>query len=453
MKTKLACTLGPSLSSVEDISRAISLGCRIFRINFSHGGPSFWRRLAEAARAAAGGLGVDCVLIGDLRGGSVRVAGIEAPHTLNTGEKASLSLYGPIRLSRPEFFKAVEVGDILVTDDGRGILKVIDKEDYSVVVEAVRPVTLSPNKSLVIRGKEVAPPNYLEASLPEIDTALELGLDFIGLSFVRNAEDVVSVRKYLDQKNSRIGLIAKVETPSAVQNIDQICEQSDAVLIARGDLGMHFPLETVPRLQERIVEAAYRSYKPVIVATQLLGSMISEPVPSRSEIVDVMSCVKDGVDVLMLTGETAIGRYPLESIQWLGMIAETYEKDMIPQRDLHPGAEIVDRFALAVVNLAESISARIAIFTVSGYMARRIARFRPVAGMIAATPDRKVIPSLSIIWGVTPLYLEAQNYTQGLEMLEKRLEEAGLASPGDTYVLTYGLVKEPVHIVKMKKYQ
>ncbi|MEM4352400.1 MAG: pyruvate kinase [Candidatus Caldarchaeum sp.] len=453
LKTKLACTLGPSLSSQEDIAEAISLGCKIFRINFSHGDMSFWRRLADDARQAADKTGERCVLIGDLKGGSVRVAGLDRSFPLNVGERVRFSLDGPVNLPYPEFFETVEVGDTLVFDDGRGILKVVAHRGRSIESEAVRPLTISPNKSIVIRGKEVETPDYLKASREGLEAAVSMGLDYVGLSFVKRAEDIDAVRNYLESRGSWMGLIAKVETPSAVQNIDKICEKSDAVLIARGDLGMHFPLELVPKLQKTIIEAAYNACKPVIVATQLLGTMVNEPVPSRSEIVDVMSCVEDGVDVLMLTAETAVGRYPLESIQWLSNIAETYEKGTRPRRTIPPDSEVMDRFALAVVNLAESLAAKIAIFTMNGHMARRIARFKPVGGVIAATPNRHVLPRLQVMWGVVPLEIDAQSYADGLEKLEKTLEAKGIAEQGDTFVLTYGLVNEPVHIVKMKRYQ
>ncbi|MEM4352283.1 MAG: pyruvate kinase [Candidatus Caldarchaeum sp.] len=453
LKTKLACTLGPSLSSREDIAKAISLGCRIFRINLSHGDMLFWRRLADNARRAAEKTGERCVLIGDLKGGSVRVAGLDKSLSLNVGERVRFSLDGPLNLPYPEFFETVEVGDTLVFDDGRGMLRVVAHQGRSIESEAVRPLTISPNKSIVIRGKEVETPDYLKTSMEGLEAAVSMNLDYAGLSFVRRAEDIDAVRNYLESRGLSMGLIAKVETPSAVQNINKICEKSDAVLIARGDLGMHFPLEYVPKLQKTIIEAAYNACKPVIVATQLLGTMVNEPVPSRSEIVDVMSCVEDGVDVLMLTAETAVGRYPLESIQWLAKIAETYEKSIKPRRALQSDAEAVDRFALAVVNLAESLAARIAIFTMNGNMARRIARFKPVGGIIAATPNTHVIPRLELMWGVTPLAVEASSYAEGLERLEHTLEEKGIVETGETFVLTYGLVNEPVHIVKMKKYR
>jgi len=452
MKTRLACTLGPSFSTVEDIEKAIQLGCRLFRINLSHGNPTFWRDLVEAARKASYRAAKECVLIGDLRGGSIRVGGLDKPRTYNAGEKIFFGYDSGISIPYVEFFETVEVGDTLVTDDGRGLMKVVKKNESSIEAEAMRPVTLSSNKSVVIRGKEVAFSDYVEINRDGLKAVVELGIDFVGLSFVRNVGDINSVKNFLSKSGCEAGLIAKIETPSSISNIDTICENSDAVLIARGDLGMHFPLEIVPRLQKTVIEAAYKACRPVIVATQLLGSMINEPVPTRSEIVDVMSCVEDGVDVLMLTAETAVGRYPLESIQWLANIVETYEKGMKPRRTLPPNAEVVDRFALVVVELAESLAAKLAIFTKNGNMARRIARFKPVGGVIAATPNPRVLARLMVMWGVTPILLDAQTYGEGLEKLEKVLEELGLAERGDTFVLTYGLVEEPVHIVKLKRY-
>lgn len=445
--------MGPSLSTVEDIVKAVSVGCRIFRINFSHGNPDVWETFAANVRKAAEKTGENLVLLGDLKGSSVRVKGLEQSISLNTGERIKFSLDGPIQLPHPEFFQTVEIGDVLVFDDGRGILNVVEHNGKSIVAEAARPLTIAPNKSIVVREKEVEAADYIEASREGIEAAIKLELDYVGLSFVRSGEDIDKVREYLESRGCRAELIAKIETPSAVKNIDEICVKSDAILIARGDLGMHFPLELVPRLQKTIVEAAYNRNRPVIVATQLLGSMVNESIPTRSEIVDVMSCVEDGVDVLMLTAETAVGRYPIESLQWLVKIAETYERAMRPRRSLPPDAEVVDRFALAVVNLAESLAAKIAIFTMNGNMARRIARFKPVGGIIAATPNKHVIPRLGLLWGVTPILIEAKTYSEGIEKLEETLEKTGLAEQGDTFVLTYGLVEEPVHIVKMKRFK
>jgi pyruvate kinase len=452
VKTKIAVTLGPSLHEAREIAEAISLGCKIFRINFSHGDKGFWTELADSVRAAAEKTGESCVLVADLPGGSIRVTGLSQPVRLASGELVEFSEAGPVGLSNPAFYTTAEVGDLLVTDDGRGLLRVVGVGKGKISAEAVKPLTLGPNKSVVIRGKEVVPVDYLESSKPALEAAADLQVDFIGLSFTRSADDVKAVREFLSGMNFRPGLIAKIETPSGMRNVREIADAADALLIARGDLGMHYELEIVPRLQKAIIDAGYDACKPVIVATQLLGSMVYEPVPSRSEVVDVMNCVEEGVDVLMLTAETAVGKYPLEAIKWLANISTAYEKSAKPRRTLPVDAQTVDRFALAVVSLAEAVAGRIAIFTMNGNMARRIARFKPVGGVIAATPNPRVLPLLAMLWGVTPLHIEAATYTEGLDRLEKKVEETNLVEKGETLILTYGLVEEPVHIVKMKKY-
>jgi pyruvate kinase len=333
----------------------INAGCRIFRINFSHGNIDLWKEWTYNLREVSSSLGVDCVLIADLRGRSIRFASPIDAKTYSAGQTFYIVRHdgrgGDVpSVDSPEFFEAVSENDVLVSDDGRGLMRVLKKESDKIMVQALNGLTVRRGKSLVIRNKEIPIPNYLSHCVDQALDAVRLGADYLGLSFVTSPRDILAVREFLDKNGSDIGLIAKIETISAVANVEEIAKASDAVLVARGDLGMHFPLEEVPRLQEKIVGTVTAIGKPVIVATQLLGSMISEPVPSRSEIVDVMNCVVDGVDVLMLTGETAIGSYPVEAVKWLRRIIEAYEGDVRARREVSRD-RLVDRFALGVVEL------------------------------------------------------------------------------------------------------
>ncbi|GBC70211.1 Pyruvate kinase [archaeon HR01] len=455
MKTKLACTIGPSSGERAVIREIFKVGCRIFRINLSHGGPELWRRWAGLLREVGEELGLDHVLITDLRGPSVRFEGFKGRRQLKAGERFPIFLRGlggedSLEIGSREFFKTVSQGDVLVTDDGRGQMEVLTVGDDRVDVRALADMELAPGKSLVVRGRESFVGGYLENSLKEIEEAVSLEADFIGLSLVRTRFDVDSVREYLVGRGLETGLIAKVETPSAVANVVEIAEAADAVLVARGDLGMHYSLEKVPRLQKEIVDASMRVGRPVIVATQLLGSMMMEPTPSRSEIVDIMNCVEYGVDVLMLTGETAVGRYPVEAVKWLGKVVETYEDGVSLPRPV--GREnIFDRFALGVVELAEALGAKIAVYTKAGNGARRISRYKPRAEIYAGSGRNQTIKRLMLLWGVTPIKLDELDYMEGLDALMDELSSQGYIRPGDTLVLTYGISDEPVHIIKIVK--
>jgi len=455
MRTKLACTIGPASASRDSIISIMREGCWIFRINMSHGSLELWSKWAADVRHAGEILGCETVLIADLKGPSVRIVGLSKSKHLTAGEKFQIVMKGVNDGETPSvdnsgFFKTVAVGDTVVTDDGRGLMEVVDCEGDRVHVRALTETTISSGKSLVVRGKEPPISDYLNYNLEQISTAISIGVDFLGLSYVRNREDIESVRHHLNRLGQRIGLISKVETPLAVENVNGIAEVSDAVLVARGDLGMHFNLERVPILQKKILEASARAGRPAVVATQLLGSMMSDPIPSRSEIVDIMNCVEYGVDVLMLTGETAIGRYPVEAVAWLRRVVETYESNPSVSRQSLEGS-LMDRFALGVVELAEVLGAKIGVYTKAGNVARRLSRYKPKCSIFAGTGDPHTIKMLMLLWGVTPIKVGEWDYGEGLNVLMTKLTEMKLAGPGDTLILTYGLADEPVHIIKIVK--
>ncbi len=453
LRTKIACTLGPSSGDWDTVNQLVKLGCRIFRINFSHGEFKLWKIWAENLRDVSNNIGVDCVLIADLRGLSIRFASPDKAKTYLAGQTFHIVKHNNSGNEEPsidssEFFEKISENDILVTDDGRGLMKVLKKDDERILVQALNKLIITKGKSLVIREKEILISNYLHHCREQIIDAIRLGADFLGLSFVTSPLDVIAVREFLEKNGSEMGLIAKIETVSAVANVEEIAKASDAVLVARGDLGMQFPLEEVPLLQEKIVKTVTNTGRPVIVATQLLGSMVSEPVPSRSEIVDVMNCVIDGVDVLMLTGETAIGDYPVESVKWLKRIIETYEKNVNVKREFSEG-QVVDRFALGVVELSETLNAKIGIYTKKGNTARRISRFKPRVQVFAASNDPRTIRRLLLLWGVEPIHVESKEYEDGLKELEQRLKEQNLVIRGDTLILTYGLLDKPIHTIRI----
>jgi len=381
MKTKIAATVGPVSSSEKVIERIMQEGCRVFRVNFSHGSPDFWRHAARLVRRVAERLRVEVALLGDLKGQSIRLGDLSNTVSLKVGEEIRIVSQPTgnnktVPLPEPEVLKALQPGDVLVTDDGRGFLEVVDVGYEEARVKALTELTLSSRKSVIVRGKEFPKHGLSHEDMQAIKVAVEEEFDFLGLSFVRDLDDVVEVRKHLKSLGSEMAVVAKIETPSAVANIRSITQQADAILIARGDLGMYFLLEEVPRLQDEIMQASLNAGKPVMVATQLLGSMINEPVPTRSEVVDVVNCIKEGADVLMLTGETAVGKYPVEAVRWLRRIIETYEPRIEPARPTFYG-ELRNKFTHGVVSLAESLNAKLCVYTKSGTMALRISRCRP----------------------------------------------------------------------------
>ena len=452
MRVKLAATIGPASASDEVVEKLILEGCRIFRINFSHGSPELWRGWARRIREIAGKLGIEVVLLGDLKGPSIRLGVLPKPIHLAAGEEVSFARNPQdereVPLPEQRVFQQLAAGDMIVTDDGRALLQVLEVNEDNARVRALTELVLSSRKSIVIRGKEFPVEELSSEDAEALKIAVEEDFDLLGMSFVSRARDLTLMREKINELGGELEIIAKIETPSAVANISEIVNAADAVLIARGDLGMYFSLEEVPKLQNKITQASLAVGKPVMVATQLLGSMVNAPVPTRSEVVDVVNSVREGVDVLLLTGETAVGRYPVEAIRWLRRIVESYESE-VARQEYKLDSVLGDRFAMGVVSLAESLDATLAVYTKSGSMARRISRFRPKTRVYAATPSKKVLRKLNILWGIQPISVESHEYGEGLNELEKKLVELGLVSKGEALVLTYGLIDEPFHIVKI----
>lgn len=459
LKVKIAVTIGPSSSDSEKIREFMKLGVHAFRINFSHGNIEEWKKYVDLVRDASNSLNSYVALIGDLPGPSIRIGEISGKIVLNRDEEATI-VYTD-RVEDPEskiipmplslFFKNVRVGDTLIMDDGKIQLIVKEVRDREVAVKALTRAEVSSRKAIVVKGRDLDLPTLSKRDLEALRFSVVNDFDYVGLSYVMNIGDVELLRSTLASFGGReTGVISKIETVQAINNLSEITESSDALLVARGDLGMHFGLEQVPRLQEQITEMALAKGKPVIVATQLLASMIENPVPTRSEIVDILTAVKDGVDMLMLTGETAVGKYPLEAVEWLKKIIETYEPIIKPRRIKLPSSvDIRERFAEGITMLSESLGGSIVIYTKSGRGALRISRNRPNVKVYVASGYEKTIRRISILWGVITVKVDSEDYFEGLEEAFNKLRDRGELKIGDTVILTYGLGDEPLHLVKI----
>lgn len=459
LRTKIAATLGPSCDSEETVRRLVEEGVSVFRLNFSHGSEEEWASRVRLMRKIEEEMGKHIALIGDLSGPSIRLGVLREPLKLRRGERVYLvagegaSSDGEkiIPIPNKRVVKLLKQGHILLMDDGRVAFRVEGVEEDRVALKSLTEALITSRKTLVIQGRDLGLPPISERDVAAVRFAAENSFDYIGLSYVRGDEDILMLRGMLVSLGAEeTGIIAKIETPSALRSLDKIIDAADSVLVARGDLGMHFPLQEVPRLQERIVMESIKRGKPVIVATQILGSMIENPVPTRSEIVDVVTAVREGVDVLMLTGETAIGKYPVETVKWLRRILETYEPSTPPPKITLPkDAGINDRFASGIVSLAESLNAVIAVYTISGRTALRIARCRPSNRIYAGSPSKKVLRKLSIVYGIEPLKVEAEDYNKGLEELQEKISSLKEIEDGAIIVLTYGMREEPLHMVRI----
>ncbi len=458
---KIIASLGPASRSIETVERMVRAGASGFRINFAHGSPSEWEEFAKAVRIVEERTGRPLALMGDLPGPSVRIGLLEKPLVLEKGATVRLvhakhtSEDNVIPVPVPQFFEAVDVGDLLVMDDGRVRLRVIDKRGEELEAIALTTSRISPRKAIVVQGKDLDLPPLSDRDLECLRFAVEHEFDYIALSYVRGPEDLELLQDVLKKLNGRdIGIMAKIETRSAIRQLDAIIEASDVIMVARGDLGMNFSLEEIHRYQRYIVEKSLQHGKPVIVATQLLESMVENPVPTRSEVVDVSIAVEEGVDALMLTGETSIGKYPVEAVAWLRRIIEYAEKHLLPKTMEHIARkargnlkDLFSKFAKGVLELSEDMSAKLMVFTMHGGTARKISSLRPYKTVYAATPDKKVMRKLAILWGLEPIHAEASSYEEGLEKALEKGRELGLVNYGDIVVLAYGFRDQRQKIV------
>ncbi len=458
-KTKIAVTVGAASRRPELIREMALAGARCFRINYSHGSVEEWRETVKMVREAEAELGIHLALIGDLPGPSVRVGILEEPIDVKAGdvvklvplEKARGGAEKVIPLPNEAVLKALRQGHVILMDDGLAAFRVESVSSSGAALKALTDAKISSRKSMVVRGRDLNLPTISSKEVEIVKFAAGEKFDYIGLSYVRGERDIAMLRGMLLSLGAeQTSIIAKIEVPVAVRNLKEIVDAADAILVARGDLGMHFPLEEVPNLQSMIVKESVEKGKPVIVATQLLGSMIENPVPTRSEVVDVVAAMSEGVDVLMLTNETAIGRHPVEAVRWLSKIIERYEPGITPpKKRLEPEDDIRTRFAYGVALLAESLNAAILVYTVSGRTAQRIASFRPSTNVIAASPNKGTLRMLALLRGVETIEVSSTSYEEGLNEVAKKLMSGEIRVKEPTVVLTYGMREELIHLVKI----
>ncbi len=457
-RVKIIATLGPASATLDIVSGMAREGVTGFRINFSHGDQDKWANLVKLVREAEKKTRKHLALIGDLQGPSVRLGVVEEPFTVKRGDIVEIVLAekagkGERILPLPveKFFETVEEGDRLLMDDGRLVLAVEEVYADRVLARVLTEGKISSHKAIVIRGKEVELPAITSKDFRDIEFAVKQDFDYIALSYVRSGDDIRALRSILeDYGRPDIGVIAKIETVSGVRHLKSIINESDVILVARGDLGMQFPLEDIPWLQRTIINESLKRGKPVIVATQILGSMTESPTPSRAEIVDVVTAMIEGADAIMLTGETAVGKYPLETVKWLKKIIEKYsEKISYPRPKPLDERDVKERFAYSVVILSEELRAKLAVFSKHGNTALRIAKYRPNIPFYVTSSNDKVLRKLSIIWGIKPIKVEAEDYMNGLKETYRVLLERNEVCYGDIIVLTYGMIEEEEHLIKI----
>lgn len=448
-KTKIVCTIGPASSSPDTIRALIQSGMNVARLNFSHGSHADHADKIRTIRAIASDLKQPVAILQDLCGPKIRVGQIPDPGIqLKPGETFTLTsddVIGDnerVSVSYGGLPADVKIGDRLLLADGMMELKVEHSAGSDITTRVITGGRLTSHKGVNLPTGSM----QVEALTPKDREDLTFGLahdvDYVALSFVRVVEDIRQIQALIAEQGRRTPVIAKIEKHEALDHIDALVDAADAIMVARGDLGVEIPLENVPNIQKMIVNKANRRGRPVIIATQMLRSMVDAPRPTRAEAADVANGVLDGADAVMLSEETAVGRYPVEAVQFMAKIARAAEERFPYQRYLQriQDLDISQSVAAAACNLADNLNAAAIVATTrSGVTARHVARFRPRGRIIALSPSEKTVRRLAMCWGCFPCYLGLTDDTD--EMIEKAAASAlqtGHVQAGDVVVITGG---------------
>jgi pyruvate kinase len=453
-RTKIIATVGPASRDPDTLLRMVKAGMDLARINASHADPGTIAEEVRAVRAAAARVGKTVGVILDLMGPKLRLGEVEEGTYLQEGRDFILTdtreegdaYSAPV--SWPPLLEVLHPGDRVLVDDGSIVLRVLDREEGGVRCRVEKGGCLGSRKGINLPGRVLDLPPLTEKDLADVELGVQLGVDWLALSFVRTAENLQELKKAIAERGGDIPIIAKIEKREAVERLDSIVEAADAVMVARGDLGVEMPLEEVPILQRRVVQAAMRAGKPVIVATQMLQSMMDSPVPTRAEVSDVAEAVWEGADAVMLSGETAVGSFPVEAVSTMERIILRTEPHLPYEEWLAAGRRwagsgTVEAVCLAACELALQLGAgAIVTPTDSGFTARQMSRFRPRQLILALTPRREVASRLTLHWGVHPAEVPVQGSVEEIfSSAEEAARRLGFLEKGRPVVVTAGIRK------------
>ncbi|MFO7262774.1 MAG: pyruvate kinase [Bacillaceae bacterium G1] len=464
-KTKIVCTIGPASNNLETLKQLIAAGMNVARLNFSHGTHEEHAAAIATIRRAAAEMGKTISILLDTKGPEIRTGVLETGEVeLREGQTFILTTEDVVgnaervSITYPGLVNELRPGDRVLLDDGLIELEVEAIRGPDIVCRVKNSGRLRDRKGVNVPGVSIGLPGITEKDAADIRFGVEQGVDFIAASFVRKPADILEIHRILDEMNADIPVIAKIENREGVQNLDAILEVADGLMVARGDLGVEIPVEEVPLLQKMMIEKCNRAGKPVITATQMLDSMQRQPRPTRAETTDVANAILDGTDAVMLSGETASGLYPVESVRMMAKIAETTEKalnyrEMFRKHRQAGQTTITDQISQAVAGTALDLKvAAIITPTESGYTARLISKYRPSCPIVAVTYNEKTLRRLTLYWGVQPLL--GDKATSIDKMLNSAVERAlaeGYISYGDLVVITAGVPVGEVGTTNMMK--
>ncbi len=428
-KVKIVATVGPSSNSEDSLKSLIEAGVDVFRLNFSHGDHNTHRENIEKIRKVSKKVGKEIAVLQDLSGPKIRIGDLEKPFYLHYEDKIKIvkrQIVGnreKISLNHPEILDQLKVGDRIYVADGMIRLKVIDTDEEGVLCSVIVGGMLSSRKGVNFPNIKLDIPALTEKDKKDILFGIEAGIDIVALSFVKSADDVVETKDFIKKNGGDPPVFAKIEKHEAVDNIDSIIKEADGIMVARGDLGVEIDMEKVPVIQKMIIKKCNDAGKPVITATQMLTSMLTSPRPTRAEVSDIANAVLDGTDAVMLSDETAVGKYPVEAVEVMHRTILETEKIYKFYRE-RPVSDPTTAVASAGSNIARDVKAKaIVAFTRSGRTAVNVSKFRPECRILGITHDIKTFRRLNIVWGVQP-YMIIEEGLSSDEMLKEFIHYA-----------------------------
>ena len=449
-KTKIVATLGLATDTEADIKRVIEAGVNVARLNFSHGTHEEHLARLQKVRAISKNLDWPVAILQDLSGPKIRIGDFEKETvTLKSAEEITLTtkeIPGTekrVTLRYPNLYKEISQGNTIFLDDGKLKLEVKKITGQDIVCEIITGGEIRGRRGVNIPDAKLSISSLTDKDKEDLKFGIEHNVDFMALSFVREAADVKQLRKLLGK--SEIPIVSKIETKAAIENIDEIIAETDAVMVARGDLAVEIPNEDVPIVQKDIIRKCTEVGKPVITATQMLDSMIGSPSPTRAEVGDVANAILDGTDAVMLSGETAIGKYPTETVETMSRIATRTEQSNIylnsPIRYKRVGSVVTDAVSSAVVKTAYNVGAvAIVAFTESGYTARMVSRYKPSQPILTLTPRPDTFQRSLLSFGCYPKVIHrVSQLSSAIEIAKDKLKEEKLAKSGDTFIVVAGV--------------
>ena len=447
-RTKIVCTLGPASEKEEVLRELIKSGLNVCRLNFSHGDHEEHKARMDTVKKLREELNQPTAILLDTKGPEIRTGKFDVPEVLlEEGQTFTITMKDVMgnqemcTVSYKGLAEDVKPGDTILIDDGLVGLTVEEVKGDDIVCKVQNSGIVKNHKGVNVPGVKVNLPAITEKDRSDIEFGIEQGIDFIAASFVRKVSDVLAIREILEANNAEhIKIISKIENQEGVDNLDEIIAVSDGIMVARGDLGVEIPTEEIPVVQKLMIKKCNEAGKPVITATQMLDSMMRNPRPTRAEVTDVANAIYDGTDAIMLSGETAAGKYPLEAVKTMATIAKRAEETMINRHNVNKSSNVTDAISYATCTTAMDLEAKAIISsTSSGHTARMVSKFRPDCAIIATTSNECVRRQLALTWGVLPVMREkSTNTDQVIENSIKAAKEANYVNENDVVVITAG---------------